>query len=89
MIHPTTKEIGSRYQVEFIFGEAKAYIVQVATNAEMVINLDQPVTEANYEDEFYHIVDAMGRCGHANANDKVSCVTFPEGCQRVYAAGQT
>ncbi|HEX3740110.1 MAG TPA: hypothetical protein VHV29_10330 [Terriglobales bacterium] len=77
-----------RYEIEFIFGEPKARVVQTATQGEMFINLDEPVTEQNFERIFKELAEAMYMSGKAHKGDEILCVTFPEGTTRHYSKGK-
>ena len=76
-----------RFQVKFIFGEQRAFVLDLRMKKGKFLPLDEPASGENFEYQFRCICAALTRLGVCRADEKVLCTTFPEGTKWVVRAG--
>ncbi len=76
-----------RFQVKFIFGEQRAFVLDLRMKKGKFLALDEPASEGNFEYPFRCIYAALIRLGVCRADEKVLCTTFSEGTKWVLPAG--
>ena len=76
-----------RFQVKFIFGEQRAFVLDLKMRSGKFLPLREPASEENYEYEFRCIFAALVQLGVCRFDEKVLCTTFPVGTKWVAPAG--
>jgi hypothetical protein len=76
-----------RFQVKFIFGERRAFVLDLRTKKGKFLPLDEPASGENFEYQFRCIYTALIRLGVCRSDEKVLCTTFPVGTKWVAPAG--
>jgi hypothetical protein len=66
-----------RFQVKFIFGEQRAFVLDLRMKKGKFLPLDEPASEENFEYQFRCIFEALIRLGVCRSDEKVLCTTFP------------
>ena len=76
-----------RFQVKFIFGEQRAFVLDLKMKSGKFLPLEGPASEENYEYHFRCIFSALLKLGVCRSDEKVVCTTFPVGTKWVVPAG--
>ena len=70
-----------RFQVKFIFGEQRAFVLDLRMKSGKFLPLSEPASEENFEWHFQCIHKALLRLGVCRIDEKVLCTTFPLGTE--------
>lgn len=70
-----------RFQVKFIFGEQRAFVLDLRMKKGKFLPLSEPATEDNYKYHFACICKVLRRLGECGAGEKVLGTTFPAGTE--------
>ena len=76
-----------RFQVKFIFGEERAFVLDLRMKRGKFLPLSEPATEENFEYHFECIFKALVQLGECRSDEKVLCTTFPAGTKWVIPQG--
>jgi hypothetical protein len=72
-----------RFQVKFIFGEQRAFVLDRRMKSGKFLPLDEPASEENFKWHFQCIVKVLHRLGECRPDEPVLCTTFPVGTEWV------
>lgn len=72
-----------RFQVQFIFGEQRAFVLEVPMKRGKFLSFPNPATEENFEHYFECIFKVLVQLGECRSDEKVLCTTFPAGTKWV------
>jgi hypothetical protein len=76
-----------RFQVKFIFGEQRAFVLDLKMKSGKFLPLESPASEENFEWHFECIFKALLELGVCRSDEKVLCTTFPMGTKWVVPGG--
>lgn len=84
----TMKDLSEyRFQIKFIFGEQRAFVLDLRMKNGKFLPLDEPASEENFEWLFECVHKALLQLGVCRVDEKVLCTTFPVGTEWVSPRG--